>query len=91
MAVSINNAHACQVMEFTNSPNEAFELDYSPSSLSPGQYTLFVRAIDDDNNQGAIYSEFLNVVDESLVGSLSGSVKNAVTGEFIENALFINK
>jgi hypothetical protein len=70
-----------------NSSSEAFEYEISTNGLATGQQTIFITSKDNLNNEGAVFSKFLNIVDQASVGSLSGVVKNALTGETIENAL----
>jgi carboxypeptidase T len=62
---------------------EGFNLALNTAQLPIGQHLVYTVATDTAGNEGAIYSKFLNVVTPDSVGSLSGHVTNAITGEDI--------
>jgi hypothetical protein len=65
---------------------EGFNLALNTAQLPIGKHLVYAVATDTDNNEGAIYSKFLNVVTTDTVGTLSGHVTNAITGEDISAA-----
>lgn len=65
---------------------ESFNDEVSTNQLSVGQHTVYTVAKDSNNVTGAIYSKFLNVVDENLVGTVSGRVTDAISGAAIDAA-----
>jgi hypothetical protein len=69
-----------------DSTTEEFNLSLNTTQLPIGQHIVYAVATDTNNNVGSIYSQFLNVVTTDSVGTLSGKVTNAITGEEIESA-----
>ena len=69
-----------------DSSSEAFSQEISATSLTIGQHTIFTAATDNTGKTGAVYSRFLNVVEAESVGTLSGKVTDARTGEIISAA-----
>ena len=65
---------------------ESFNSDINSNQLSVGQHSIYTVARDSNNIDGAVYSKFLNVVDESTVGTVSGTVTDAITGAVIGGA-----
>ena len=65
---------------------EGFNDEVNSNQLTIGQHTVYAVAKDSNNVTGAIYSKFLNVVDESLVGTVNGRVTDAITGAAIDAA-----
>ncbi len=69
-----------------NESREAFSGLINTNGLAPGKNLLYVQA--SDNAQGGgTFAQFIDVVEPQDVAQLSGTVRNALTGETIENAL----
>ncbi len=65
---------------------ESFNSEINVNQLSVGQHIVYTVAKDSNNTSGAVYSKFLNVVDENLVGTVNGTVTDAITGMAINTA-----
>jgi murein tripeptide amidase MpaA len=62
---------------------EGFNSDIAANQLSQGQNIVYVVATDSDGKRGAVFSQFVNLVNDTEVGTLTGQVINAVTGSSI--------
>lgn len=71
-----------------DSANENFSGSINASELNDGENTIYVVATDNETKQGAVFSQFINVVDAAAVGVITGQVTDVVTGAIIENANF---
>ncbi len=69
-----------------NSTREAFSGDITTNGLATGKNLLYVQA-NDSTHVGATYAKFIDVVEPADVAELYGTVRNALTGQPIENAL----
>ncbi|MBL4659741.1 MAG: hypothetical protein JKY19_05250 [Alcanivoracaceae bacterium] len=63
---------------------EIFAGTINSNQLANGEHIIYTVATDDDDKQGAIYSQFLNIVSSNTVGTLNGRVTNAITGAGID-------
>lgn len=66
--------------------SESFSGQINSASLASGRHTVYTTATDVSGKQGAIFAHFLNVVSPDQVGTLSGRVVNAITGENVDAA-----
>jgi len=65
---------------------EKFDASINTNQLSIGEHTVYAVAKDTNNISGGVYSKFVNVVDENLIGTVSGRVTDAITGAVIDGA-----
>ncbi|HHL31459.1 MAG TPA: hypothetical protein ENJ41_02660 [Oceanospirillales bacterium] len=70
-----------------DSSAETFTTNVDTTSLSVGQHTLYVVATDTDNKKGGVYAQFLHVVEGNTVGTISGRVTDAITGQVIDQSM----
>lgn len=69
-----------------NSSREAFSGQVTTSGLNPGQNLLYVQA-HDGTQPGATFARFIDVVQPQDVARLTGTVRNALTGQPVPQAL----
>ncbi len=69
-----------------DSVHENFIGHIDTEQLNTGKNLLYVQATD-GQNRGAIFAKFIDVVESEQVAQLSGTVRDAITGQPIANAL----
>ncbi len=72
-----------------DSSQESFKHVIDTDSLSTGKNQVFVVATDSNDKEGGVFARFLNVVDPVNVGTISGVVTNAVSGNPISGSQLV--
>ena len=69
-----------------NSNSESFTGVIDTTGFSNGQHIIYIQTTDANAVTGVAYAEFFNIVDPNLLGSLSGTIRDAMTNLPIDAA-----